>query len=127
MLYSRHEIVELVHEVCPEMQELIISLMWHASKADPNLVSVNGTNERYGLLQIDLTQARAHGFIAQPSELLDPPTNIRIGSELLSRLGLLVFAGRELAPQIPSIMSLEKFLRERRTNQVEITENVIPK
>lgn len=106
MLHTRGEIVDLVHAEAPELQTLLISIMWFASRGDSNLIS----NNRYGLLQVDLTQARAAGFTDQPNALLEPEINIRLGAQLLIKHGLVVFCGRELARDIPLILQLEKIL-----------------
>ena len=106
MLYSRHDFVELVRTQPKELQSTLIAIIWYASKGNPN--EQNGN--RYGLLQIDLNQAKLRGYDRQPTWLLDPALNIQFGAQLLSDIGLLEFCGRELAPQLPNIMALAQFL-----------------
>lgn len=113
MLYSRHDIVDLVRQEAPELQSLLISIIWHASQGDPNIVN----NERFGLLQIWLTHAKQIGFSGHENQLLDPSTNIKIGAQLISKLGILEFLGRELAPQFHSIMALERFLSDSEASE----------
>lgn len=120
MLYTRREIVELVHAIAPDLQSLLIALMWFASHANANLVTL----ERYGLLQVDLTQARQAGFTGNPNELLQPETNIRIGAQLLNSLGLIQYCGRALANQIPAIVQLANFLESQANGNIEDTQNV---
>lgn len=114
MLYSRSDIVELVRQEASELQALLISIIWHASQGDPNIVS----NERYGLLQIWLTHARQIGFNDHENALLDPSTNIKLGAQLISKLGILEFLGRELAPQFHAIMALERFLADSEASDI---------
>jgi hypothetical protein len=125
MLYSRSEIVELVHQESEELHALLIALMWSASHADPNLITDTGSDHiRYGLTQIDIKQARAIGFAGEASSLLDPPTNIRIASQLLAKVGLIQFCGRELAPQLHAIMRLEEYLRQSAVSGADPAQNI---
>lgn len=106
MLYSRSEIVELVRAQPKELQATLISLIWFASKGNPS--EQNG--DRYGLLQLDTNQLKFHNLPSDPAALLDPDRNIKLGAQLLERIGLVEFAGRNLAPQLPAIISLAAWL-----------------
>ena len=121
MLYTRRELVDLVRELAPDQAELLIALAWFASSANPNLVSA----DRYGLLQVDYTQARQAGFTGDASTLLDPRTNITVGVQFLTSLGLLQYCGRELASQIPAILKLESFLKKHASTTVENGEKLV--
>jgi len=110
--------VQLVQAEAPEIQSLLIAIMYFASKGDPNVV----TGNRYGLLQIDLTQARNNGFTGEANQLLEPEINVQLGAQLLIKLGLVQFAGRDLAPQIPAILQMENFLaRNTEDNQASLS------
>lgn len=115
MLYTRGELVQLCRDIAPELSELLVALIWFASRCDCNLVD----QDRYGLLQVDINQARAIGFSGQPNELLDPKVNIRIASQLIHSLGLIQFCGRALASQLPAILRLESELKTRAEQTVE--------
>src|SRR5215475_4455817 len=106
MLYSRHDIVELVQAQPKHLQSTLLALIWFASKGSP--LEANGN--RYGLLQLDLNQLKFHGYQATPHDLLNPATNIELGAKLLDRIGLLELAGRNLAPQLPAIIALANYL-----------------
>ena len=67
-------------------------------------------NDRYGLLQIDLNQAKSAGFASDPNQLLEPDINIQLGTQLLSKLGLVQYAGRIFAHQLPHVIQLADFL-----------------
>jgi hypothetical protein len=120
VLYSRHEIVELVQAEAPELRSLLIAIMYFASRGNPNEV----TGNRYGLLQIDLSQAREAGFTGLPNELLAPETNVQLGAQLLIKHGLVCFCGRALAPQIPAILQLQAYLEQENARQVAVTFDV---
>jgi soluble lytic murein transglycosylase-like protein len=107
MLYSRSEIRDLCEEYAPEHPNLILSLIWHLSRGDPLCDSPG----RFGLLQLSAAQAKAHGVTER--ELFDARTNVRIGTRVLSELGLLEFLGRTFAYQYHSILALAEFLDSR--------------
>lgn len=106
VLYSRHDIVALVNQQPAELRALITACIWYFSRCDSSLIE----NNRYGLLQIDLAQAKSLGFDSNPNDLLNPETNINLGSQLLSSLGLVQFAGRIHAHQLPLVIQLASFL-----------------
>lgn len=108
MLYSRAELVDLVRDIAPEIAELLIALCWFASHCDVNLIS----GERYGLLQVDLNQARSIGFQGEPNQLLDPRTNIQLAAKLIHTRGLIQYCGRTLGMQLPAIVRLEAELKQ---------------
>jgi hypothetical protein len=81
-------------------------MIWYFSRAQSSLI----TNNRYGLLQIDLDQAKTAGFQGNANELLNPELNISLGAELLIKLGIVQFAGRELSHQLPQVLQLADFL-----------------
>lgn len=101
MIFTRHEIVELIRAQPRELHGVLTALVWFASRGDPNLVS----GRRFGLLQVN-----ADRFAGDQRELLDPATNIKVGAELIREHGLVEFCGRELAPELPRIIGLAKFL-----------------
>lgn len=121
MIYTRRELVDLVRELAPNDAELLIALAWFASSANPNLVS----SDRYGLLQVDLNQARQAGFTGDANSLLDPRTNVTVAVQLLTSLGLLQYCGRALACQIPAILKLESFLKKQASISVESTQKLV--
>lgn len=121
MLYTRGELVQLCRDIAPELDSLLIALIWFASRCDPNLVST----ERYGLLQVDINQARASGFSGQPNELLDPKVNIQVAANLIRSRGLIEFCGRALASQLPSILKLESFLKTTDVEKIEANQKLI--
>lgn len=106
MLYSRSEIVQIIRKQPIDLQNLLISMIWFFSRAQSSLI----TNNRYGLLQIDLNQAKTAGFEGHANELLNPQLNISLGSKLIQSLGLVQFAGRELSHQLPQVIQLAEFL-----------------
>jgi hypothetical protein len=112
VLYTRGEIVELVQQEAQELHALLIAIMYFASRGDPNTINGN----RYGLLQIDLTQARNAGFRGPPNELLEPETNVKLGAQMIIRFGLVQFLGRDLGAQIPQIVQMERYLATEPTN-----------
>jgi soluble lytic murein transglycosylase-like protein len=109
MLYSRHDVVDLVHREAPELQNLLISMIWHLSRGNQNEIC----DERFGLLQVPLRFAREIGFQGHQNELLDPECNIQIGAQLLNKFGLLQYCGREFAHALHSILNLERYLNEQ--------------
>lgn len=115
MLYTRGEIVQLCRDIAPDLAELLVALMWFASHAQTTLIS----GERYGLLQVDLVQARQAGFTGHPTELLKPDVNIQWGAQLLHSLGLIQFCGRTFASQIPAIMQLTDYLQSQGVAKIE--------
>jgi hypothetical protein len=108
MLYSRHDIVDLVHAEDPAMHALLISLIWHLSHGNQSEIA----NERFGLLQVPLVHARNIGFTDHPNKLLEPETNIRVGAQLIAQLGLLEYLGRDFVGQLFSIRALEEYLTQ---------------
>lgn len=115
MLYSRADIVELVQAESEELHSILIAIMWFASRGDTNLID----NDRYGLCQVELNQARTIGFTNHPNELLEPHINIRIAAQLIHKYGLLVFLGRNLAAQLPRILQLATYLDGNRNIKAE--------
>jgi hypothetical protein len=142
MLYTRREIVELCAEYGgSELAPLLVSLIWHTSKGNPNLQ----VGDRYGLTQVSLKQVNLllgvtvpnsllvnnlanaglrrknsedidfpGKFSGNPADLLLPPININTAAILLRNATLVEFCGREFAPQIPSILGLANFLATSR-------------
>jgi hypothetical protein len=106
VLYSRRDIVDLVQLQPEELRPLLIAIIWFFSRGQSSLIE----NNRYGLLQIDLNQAKSYGFDRDPNSLLEPDLNIQLGSQLLSNLGLVQFAGRTHAHQLPLIIQLANIL-----------------
>lgn len=106
MLYSRAELIDLCSQA-PEIESLLISIIWHLSRGDPNCQDNYG---RFGLLQVRLETARAYG-IQSELQLLEPKCNVQIAIQLLRDRGLLEFLGREFAAQLHSILALERYLK----------------
>jgi hypothetical protein len=113
MLYSRHDILDLIHAEDPNLHCLLISLIWHLSQGNPNEI----VNNRFGLLMVPIIHARQIGFTAHENELLNPATNIQVGAQLISKLGLLEYLGREFVSRLFSITALETYLGMPAINQ----------
>jgi hypothetical protein len=101
MIYSRHEIVELIQAQPRELHGVLTALVWFASRGDPNLVS----GRRYGLLQVDSAK-----FEGKANELLNPETNIKVGAKLIQEHGLIEFCGWELGRELHRIIGLARYL-----------------
>jgi hypothetical protein len=106
MLYSRSEIMTIIRQQPIDLQPLLLAITWQLSRGQTNLIQDN----RYGLLQIDLAMARAHGFTGQPNDLLEPELNVQVGCDLLLRIGLIQFLGRVFASQAPIILQLAEVI-----------------
>ena len=119
MLYTRGEIKELVDLVAPaEMRPLLLALVWILSRGDPNLIT-GAYGTRLGLTQIDtryIPGAEFGGLVGfvpgqeLTAEYLDPATNLRLSAQLLARMSLIEFCGREFAHHVPAIMALANHL-----------------
>lgn len=121
MLYTRGEIVDLVRDIAPELDSLLVAIIWFASRCNSNLID----SDRYGLLQVDVKQARTAGFHGDANELLDPATNIRIAAGLIHTRGLIEFCGRALASQLPAILRLESELKARAVDRNEANQSAV--
>ena len=63
--------------------DLIRAIILTESSGNPN---AKGPAGDYGLMQVTLPTARHLGFLGAAEELLDPDTNIRLGTTLLARI-----------------------------------------
>lgn len=109
MLYTRSEIVDICYQLSPELAPLLVSLIWHLSRGDPNC---QDNLDRFGLIQIPMTLAKTFG-VKNEMELLEPRRNITTAIQILERDGLLALLGREFAPMLHSILGLERLLRSQ--------------
>lgn len=53
---------------------------------NPDAYNPNDPTGAYGLMQVLYSTAQALGYLGQPGGLLDPATNINLGTKLLSQL-----------------------------------------
>lgn len=106
VLYSRSEIHAIINCQPEDLRPLLLSLAWLLSRGQTNLIQDN----RFGLLQIDLVLAQAHGFNRPPNDLLDPEVNVAVGANLLLQCGLIPFLGRTYAALIPTILQLAEII-----------------
>ena len=115
MLLSRADIRDLVNSEPQDMQALLLALIWHATRGNPNVI--DGT--RYGIALLDLQHAQAMGFTGAPERLLDPSVSIPLASACLRKLGLVQYAGFELAPLLMPILALSREIEYLRAHPSE--------
>lgn len=106
VLYTRKDLLDLIRK--HHNANLLIALCWYSTGFNPNEI----TSDRYGIAQVKLEHAQAFIPGIDPQKLLDPTICIPIASYLLDKLGLVQYAGYELAHCLIAIQGLSQWLEQ---------------